>query len=196
MRRKLLIGVATVLLVALGTQHSLAQQLTTEAKVLEETFKSGYETKAQYKALEGEALEKVAEKLGGSLDYKGDSPKEGQRVVFKFTEVYKDDKLVGVAHTGAEPGKWGQIEFVVVLEPNGKVKHVALLALSERRGRPVARASFLRQFNGKSAKDHIMVRRDITGISGATVSAESVTFAVKKTVLAYSSLYPRPEEDK
>jgi Na+-translocating ferredoxin:NAD+ oxidoreductase RnfG subunit len=47
----------------------------------------------------------------------------------------------------------------------------------------------MRQYRGKTSKSSLKVGKDITGISGATISSRSATFAVKKAIVLYEELY-------
>jgi hypothetical protein len=63
------------------------------------------------------------------------------------------------------------------------------MSYQEKRGRPIARLSFLRQYRGKTSKSRLKVGKDITGVSGATISSISATFAVKKAIVLYKEFY-------
>jgi hypothetical protein len=58
----------------------------------------------------------------------------------------------------------------------------------ERRGDAVKRKRFLRQFEGKTAQDPIMVNRDVVHLTGATVSSWSIAAGVKKAVVLFDAL--------
>jgi Na+-translocating ferredoxin:NAD+ oxidoreductase RnfG subunit len=47
----------------------------------------------------------------------------------------------------------------------------------------------MQQYEGKTTDDPLEVGRDITGISGATISSRSATFAVKKALVLFEELY-------
>ena len=59
----------------------------------------------------------------------------------------------------------------------------------EKRGKPIARRSFLKQFFGKRSTDQLKINKDIRAVSGATISSRSATFAVKKVIGLYEELY-------
>lgn len=83
----------------------------------------------------------------------------------------------------AQPGKWGDVCFVVALDnASGKVSGVIVTDSSEKRGKPVTEKKFLNQFNGKGSADAIEVDKDIEGVSGATVSSKAAVHAVKLAV--------------
>lgn len=101
----------------------------------------------------------------------------------------KDGKKTGVAIIDEEPGKWGPVDFIIALDLRGAVTRVEVLSYQEKRGQPIARHSFMSQFEGKTSKDPIQVYKDITGVSGATISSRCTTFAVRKAIVLYEELY-------
>lgn len=165
----------------MSTEDALKQIFGTKPNIVQET-----------KELEGKQLEAAKERLGGTLvDYQEGSESsqvEGDTEVdFFFAE--KDGKRYGVAIVDTEPGKWGPVKYIIALDAKGVVRNVKVLSYEEKRGRPIARSSFLNQFNGKSSSDPIEVGKDISGISGATISSRSSAFAVKKAIVLYEELY-------
>ncbi|MHB9154230.1 MAG: FMN-binding protein, partial [Endomicrobiales bacterium] len=71
----------------------------------------------------------------------------------------------------------------------GTVTRAVVISFEEKTGRPIARGSFLSQFTGKGIKDKFVVGEDVTPVSGATISAESAAFAVKKAIVLYDEFY-------
>jgi Na+-translocating ferredoxin:NAD+ oxidoreductase RnfG subunit len=94
-----------------------------------------------------------------------------------------------VAIIDVEPGKWGPVEFITAMDLKGTVKRVKVMSYQEQRGRPIARNSFLNQYRGKSSSSPMQVGKDIVGVSGATISSRSATFAVKKAIVMYEEVY-------
>ena len=88
-----------------------------------------------------------------------------------------------------EPGKWGPVKFIIAMDLRGVVKVVKVMSYHEKRGRPIARSSYMKQYKGKTGKSTLQVGKDIIGISGATISSRSATFAVKKAIVLYEEIY-------
>lgn len=103
--------------------------------------------------------------------------------------VKADGSLDGFAVIHEEIGKFKPFKFIVGLEPNGAVRRVAILSYRESRGGEIARRRFLSQYPGKRASDPIRLNRDILGISGATMSVNSLNAGVKKVLAVVSSAY-------
>lgn len=176
-----------------------AIRLLTKEKAMEKVFGTDCEITTETKELSGTELSKVEERLGGSLVHyqKGSkSKKVVANTAIDFHFASKNGKKVGVAIIDAEPGKWGPVEFIIALDLQGTVTKVEVMSYKERRGRPIARRSFMKQFEGKTGKDRLQVRKDITGISGATISSRCACFAVKKAIVLYEELYSRKTASK
>ncbi len=108
----------------------------------------------------------------------------------------KNNKAVKIAIIDAQPGKWGHDEFIIAIDLNtGKINNMAVMSYKEKRGRPIARLNFLKQFFGKGSIDPISVksakgiRKDIRAISGATISSDCACFAVKKVIAIYEEVF-------
>lgn len=136
-------------------------------------------------------LDKIKSRLGGMLAAytKGENTEEiiNQRE-FTFYFGVKGGQRIGAAIMLQEPGKWGAIDFMVSLDIKGTVTNVVVMKFVENRGRPIARRSFLSQFIGKTSSDALKVGKDVTAVSGATVSTGAVIFAVKKAIILYEEL--------
>ncbi len=169
-----------------------AIQLLTKEDALKKVFGEGAEITVENKELTEPALSKVKERLEGSLVFyqKGSkSAKVEEKTNFDFYFATKDGKKAGVAIFDEEPGKWGPVDFIIALDLQGAVTRVEVLSYQEKRGQPIARHSFMSQFEGKTSKDRIEVYKDINGISGATISSRCATFAVRKAIVMYEELY-------
>ena len=82
--------------------------------------------------------------------------------------------------------------FLVALSPTGEVKTVMAVAFHEpEEYLPTER--WLRQFDHKSLRPELQVQKDIRGIAGVTLSAQTVTNAVR-SVLAFFQVVVREEK--
>src|SRR5688572_19527296 len=108
--------------------------------------------------------------------------------------ISADGRLDGYALILSEIGKFKPFHFIVGIEPDGRVRRVAVLVYRESRGGEVARRRFLNQYEGKSAGDPIRTSRDIINISGATMSVTSLNHGVRKALAVVRTAYlERPE---
>ncbi len=191
-RRIVFLVVAAVCISLALPQACFAIRLLTKEKALENVFGPDCEITTETKELTGPELSKVKERLAASLAHyrRGSKSKEvevGTNIEFYFAS--KNGEKTGVAIINEEPGKWGPVEFIIALDLQGVVTRVEVMSYKERRGRPIARRSFMKQFEGKTGEDPLKVRKDIRGISGATISSRCACFAVKKAIVLYEELY-------
>lgn len=94
----------------------------------------------------------------------------------------KSGKISRYALILDEKGKHYPITFIVAMTPSASVDQVAVMVYRERRGDGVKRQRFLKQFQGKNAKDALEVNRDIVHITGSTISSWSIAAGVRKAV--------------
>lgn len=173
-----------------GVSHAV--RILDREEALERVFGSDVKITVETKQLNGNKLSIVKKRLGGKLVHFQKGSKSAQvnsANKVDFYVVTKDGKKLGVAVIDVEPGKWGPVEFIIGLNGSGVVKRVEVMAYKEKRGRPIARRNFMRQYEGKTSKDPIRIREDIRGISGATISSRSASFAVRKAIVLYEELY-------
>ena len=174
------------------TADLFAFTLLTQEEALKEVFFSGAEIEKETKELTGATLEKIKERLGGSLIYTQEgsesAPVESNTTV-DFYFAKKDGERKGVAIIDVEPGKWGPVEIITAMTTDAVVKKVKVMSYQEQRGQPIARSSFMNQYRSKTSKSPLTVGKDIIAISGATISSRAATFTVKKAIVIYEEVY-------
>lgn len=167
--------------------------LLTKEQALKEMFPDSDKIETQNRVLTAAEISAVKARLGGKLIHfqKGSASKEVEETTkYDFYFGIKDNQKASVAVIEEQPGKWGPVEFIILLDPNtAKVKNLAVMSYQEKRGRPIARKNFLDQFVGKGSEDALAVRKDIRAISGATISSDCACFAVKKVIALYETLF-------
>lgn len=100
-------------------------------------------------------------------------------------------QIVGYAVENTVKGKWGPIRYILALDPEGKIKDVLILELKEKRGRPVKERKFLDQFLNMTISDPIRLKKDIKGITGATISSKGMSDGIRKIVYVFNELYKK-----
>jgi Na+-translocating ferredoxin:NAD+ oxidoreductase RnfG subunit len=166
--------------------------LLTQEEALKEAFWKDATIEKETKELTGAVLEKVKSRLGGNLVYFQEGAEQQEveaKTTYDFYFGVKDGSRKGVAIIDTEPGKWGPVEFITTMDIKGTVKSVKVMSYQEQRGQPIARNSFTDQYKGKTSNSPLTVGKDIIGVSGATISSRSATFAVKKALVIYEELY-------
>ncbi len=166
--------------------------LLSQEEALKQVFPSGTTIEKETKELSGETLDRIKERLGGSLVYEQEGSESEHVESTNTVDFYfgvKGGKRIGVAIHDVEPGRWGPVEFMTAMDINATVKAVAVMSYQEQRGQPIARRSFLNQYRGKTSRSPLTVGKDIIGVSGATISSRAATFTVKKAIVLYEEVY-------
>ena len=191
-KRSVLLVAAAICLSLVFSDTCYAMRLLTQEEALKKVFGPDAKIVTESKELVEPALSKAKERLGGNLVfYQKGSKSAGveAKTNFDFYFAIKDGKKTGIAIIDDEPGKWGPVEFIITLDLQGTVTRVEVLSYQEKRGQPIARHSFMSQFEGKTSKSSLQIDKDINGISGATISSRCAAFAVKKAIVLYEEIY-------
>jgi Na+-translocating ferredoxin:NAD+ oxidoreductase RnfG subunit len=77
-------------------------------------------------------------------------------------------------------GRYEAIDIAVAVSGAGEVLGVEILTYRESYGYEVRSPKWRRQFHGKTAGSKLKLDKDITNISGATISSQSITKGVKR----------------
>ena len=114
-------------------------------------------------------------------DYKAETHILDNQELKVFT-ILSDKQILGWAVILDEMGKIKPITFLVGIDIKSKVLGVYVLEYRDMFGSEIKRRSFLRQFQGKTLRHPLTVGRDIDAVSGATISSQAATSAVKKSL--------------
>jgi len=163
--------------------------LNTQAKVLvsaRNAFRvlvpEATETKTEVKVLTEEQKKTI--EVAAGIKFNPELDKE-----FIFYIGWHEEKIVGYAAEDRSKGKWGVIHYLIVFNTNGSIRDFAVLEYGEKRGRPVAKERFRKQFRGMTIHDRMKLRKDIHGVSGATISSTGMTNGVRKMTHVFHELY-------
>ena len=182
-----------ILIFAFFSQTAFGVVLLDKEEALKEMFPEADEIVEEVHELTEVEITAVKDQLGGQLvHFQRGSQSEMVQDKLSYTFYFGmiDGEKMGVAIIEEQPGKWGPVEFIIALDnATVKVKNLAVMSYQEKRGRPIARKSFLNQFIGKGSEDPIKVRKDVRAISGATISSDATCFAVKKVIALYEEVY-------
>lgn len=103
---------------------------------------------------------------------------------FVYTwSVTIDSKIVGYALLDNVKGKSMPITFISMYNNHGEVVNAAVVKYREPIGGEVERKPWLKQFFGRNSASQY---DDIDGISGATISVDSMTKGIQKLTLLLS----------
>lgn len=191
-RKKIIMLVLVAIVFTFLSTNSFAKVLLTHEQALKEMFPEADEIIEETKVASSDEIALMKERMGGRLVLyqKGSKKKElAAKNEFTFYFGINNGEKTGVAIMDSQPGKWGPVNYIIAQDMEGKVQNMAVMVMYEKRGRPIARRSFLKQFFGKGSTDQLKINKDIRAVSGATISSRSAAFAVKKVIVLYEELY-------
>ena len=131
--------------------------------------------------------------------------KEGNPPVFRGYTVDEagNRTLVGYAFFTSdvppeELGYNGPIEVLVGMDLSGTLTGVVVThyneSLQQTRGDFLFRRGFQEQFAGKSIRDAFRVRRDVDGISGATITVNAMSMGIRNAARRVAAVYLAPPD--
>jgi len=106
--------------------------------------------------------------------------------LFKITT---NANLIGYAFLDKAPSKADEFDYVVLFDTDLIIKKAKVLVYREDYGGEIGSKRWLKQFIGKSSMDRLIYEKDIVAISGATISANSMTIAINKLLQSIDKLH-------
>lgn len=100
-------------------------------------------------------------------------------------KIYTDGKLSHTAILDNVTGKTMPITFMAIFDTGGKIINCTIVEYREQYGGGVASDRWLNQFKGKNWESDYEIGRGIDSISGATISARSVTAGIHKLSILF-----------
>ena len=94
-------------------------------------------------------------------------------------QILIDDSTIGYFYVGKAPSKTDQFDYLVVFDKDLNIVKTKVLVYREDYGNEIGSKRWLRQFIGKTTNDKLQYGQDIDAISGATISANSMTYAMR-----------------
>jgi len=91
-------------------------------------------------------------------------------------------RIDGYAVIDEEVGEHLPITYAIKVSPNGRVERTEIMAYREAYGGEIREARFREQFVAKGLGDPIALGKDVAAITGATISARSMTRVVKRAL--------------
>jgi Na+-translocating ferredoxin:NAD+ oxidoreductase RnfG subunit len=182
MRRQLLV-VAGVLWALIAVESAAAKVFASQNQALAEAFPDATRIERDSHILSKSETARIEALVHEKLE---------SRIVVLHT-AYQDDRVLGHAHIDVHNVRTQPEAFMVVLNPEGVVRSVRILAFHEPLDYlPTER--WYAQFEGKTRQDKLRVGRDVHGVVGATLSARAAADGVRR-MLAYWEVLLRPAEE-
>lgn len=161
-----------VIIVSTTAMPAMAVRYLTKEEALRVALPKAQTVRAEQVQLTPDQRQRVRNKV--------DQPIDDNTFIFHVGK--RNDQIDGYAYITDKKGRHRPITFVVGLKPDCRVRDVAIMIYREPRGYEVKAKRFLRQYHNKTIDDPIEVNRDIKNISGATISAHSVSAGVREAV--------------
>lgn len=180
---------SAVLVLSVGGRNSWAVELIKAEAALKNIFPEATNFEKKDVVLTEEQVRLIQESAGVSFEM----THSAKLIVYR---IEASDKIIGYAFEDVVVGKWAPIHYLVGLDLQGTVLQVVVLEYKEIRGRPVAKKRFLNQYKGKTIQDELMLRSDIDGVTGATISSRSMTDGVRKILHIFKLIKDSFDETK
>lgn len=97
-----------------------------------------------------------------------------------FHKVIIGENLTGYFYYGKALSKADVFDYVVIFDSELIIKKIKILAYREDYGGEIGSKRWLKQFIDLSVKDEVELNKNIKNISGATISARSMTITVNE----------------
>ncbi len=85
-------------------------------------------------------------------------------------------------------GRYESIDIAVAISPSGEAMGVEILTYREIYGYEVRSPKWRKQFHGKTSDSKLKLDKDISNISGATISSKSITYGVKRLLHTWAQV--------
>lgn len=103
-------------------------------------------------------------------------------------KIYNEKKIIGYGLLDNVYGKSLPITFLVMYDSEGKILCSEIIKYREPYGGAVQSKEWNDQFKGKNVNSDFQPGKDISGISGATISVNSLTKGIKKLTLLLNEI--------
>jgi len=95
-------------------------------------------------------------------------------------KIESDSEIIGFAYIDKAPSHTAEFDYLILLDLNLIVAKTKILIYREDYGGEIGSKRWLKQFIGKKPSDKLRYEEDIIAISGATISANSMTNAMNQ----------------
>ena len=93
-----------------------------------------------------------------------------------FRQIKKEEKLLGYLYIGRGNSRTDVYDYMVILDVDLYIEKVKILIYRESYGNEIASRRWLGQFDGKNASIDLEYGKNISAISGATISGKSLVW--------------------
>lgn len=170
------------LVVSAAMAHGAAAQVVTQEEALARAFPAPARVERRTAYLDEAQLVAARRDAGAGVDVT-------QSVVTHYVARDRNNRLLGVAYFDSHRVRTLGEVVMVVVTPDGRTRSIEVLKFAEP---PEYRApdAWLRQFAGKPLTPALTLKRDIVNMTGATLTAEAVTRAVRRVLALHRVIDP------
>lgn len=105
--------------------------------------------------------------------------------------VHSKNNLEGYVYIGQSPSMKNIFDYAVLFDKDLSIINTKVLIYREQHGRQIGTSRWLKQFRGLQAKDEPRLGVNVDGISGATISATSMTDSVRDVLNTMYELHQK-----
>jgi len=105
-----------------------------------------------------------------------------------YWNVFNKDSTIAYAFLDNVKGKSMPITFMVILDKNGSIINTSIIKYREAYGGEVSSERWLSQFVNRNNNSSYKIGKNIDGITGATISVNSLSKGIQKIVLLFSHI--------
>ena len=102
-----------------------------------------------------------------------------------YWNIVQADSTIAFAFLDNVIGKSMPITFMVILGGNGEIINTTIIKYREAYGGEIKHTGWLAQFNNRNNQSSYKVGKDIDGITGATISVNSISKGIHKITILY-----------
>jgi len=103
----------------------------------------------------------------------------------------KGKKVVGTAYFDTHKVRTKRETVMIAVDAKGRIRRVELLAFAEPEDY-IPRGKWYGQFKGKRLGAGLSLKRDIKGVTGATLTARATTSAARRSLALHEVLFGKP----
>lgn len=116
--------------------------------------------------------------------------------LFSFYTIQKKQKQLGICYLDTQKVRTKNALIMVCIDSTGNVKHVEIVAFFEPK-QYIPNKEWLKQFSGSSSLESAMLKKNVTALTGATLSAQAVnkSVSIAKAIWKLNSSQTIPSRD-
>jgi Na+-translocating ferredoxin:NAD+ oxidoreductase RnfG subunit len=178
--------VISTVLVAGSSESAAETKYFTKRTVLADFFPSSKRVTYVKFAPTKEQKKEIEKRLGYSLT----------KSHYTFFVAMTSERVDGYALIDEELGQHEKITFAVKLSAKGVVLRQEVMVYRESWGDEIRDARFRKQFVGKTVSDPVECDHDISAVSGATVSSNSMATGVRRALVLFDVAELEPPKQR